>query len=369
MPEIALPYIPPAPYGTDVLSPGQLRDGAISIGESRMPHAGYPQLRVGGEHGRLFMTPEQAMEATGFEEVYMRSDGTALKIDRIVLPGGHDTNSRTREAFLADSANVENLIYPPIPDIVTGSDASVDDIDPPAFQRFLDSGFTVFDQHNRPLPGSFDRVVQLLGLRTRGRSGEPLGMPVGNGTFASPGSHPAADVFPLMPIAPGSDELAVLVYGRPPTAQSVGVWAPPGGFGSKADIVDEKYSSWQSAVRLCAQKTGVNVSEYAHVLTHTEFALSSPTTANAGLISESHLAIVPYTEEFAARALHEVPTGEAIVGVQWLAVNALLAANSKLRRWATIDQRHDNPQPNQIFWSTHMRGLVASINMYRSLMQ
>lgn len=357
-------YAPPSPHGTDILLPTVLRDGAISICESGNPRDGYPPLQMGGPHSRLFWTPEQTIAASSCEEVYQRSDGTLTKITRVILPPGHDTNSQSRASFLSSQANVDNLLSPPIPDIQTGSDCRVDDFEPGAFQRFLDAGHTVFDQHDRPLPGSFERVTQLFGLRTRGISGEPVGMPLGNGTFSSPGNHPAADGFPLMPITPGSTELAMPFYGRPPTDQSVAVWAPPGGFGNRADVVDGRYSSWQSVVRLCALpfKAGIDVSPFVHMPVHTEFALSSPTTAHAGLIAESHLVVVPHTQEFARQVLYEIPDGH-VEGVHWLAVSALVKANSELRRRAAIDPAHEGP--NQIVWSTHMRGLVAAVNAYR----
>lgn len=364
MRSINLPYIPPIPQGTNELPPPQLRDGAISIAESGWPHDGYPELLAGAGHSRLYMTPEQVAEAASHEEVYRRSDGVTLKITRVVLPSGHDTASLSRKAFLADPGNVDTLLYPPIPDIVTGDPVMVDDFVPGAFQQYLDSDFTVFDQHNRPLPGSFPRVIQLLGLKSKGATGEPLGMPVGNGTFASPGYHPTADVFALMPLSEGGDELALLAYGRPPTKQSLGVWAPPGGFGNNKDVVDGRYDSWQTVVRQCLLKTGIDIGEYAgaSTVTHTEYALSSPTTINAGLIAESHLVAVPYQHEFARTVLHEIPVGENIIGAQWLALDALLAANNKLRLKAALHPTRTRTEADQIFWSTHMRGLVASIN-------
>src|SRR5687768_8696033 len=251
-----IPYIPPEHASTDVLPLDLLRDGALNIIESRTPRAGYPQFRTGQRSGRLFMTPEETLEATQFEEAYEKSDGTLLKIARIELPSGHDTISVSRQEFLDSPTNVTSLIFPPINDITTAPGGGTEQIDDATFQRFLDSGYTVFDQHNRPLPGSYARVLQLLSLRTRGDHGEPLGMPVGNGTFASPGNHPAGDVAPLMRMKDGT--LAVCVYGKPRTDQSFEVWALPGGFGSREDIVDGKYSALRTAARHCLTKTGVD---------------------------------------------------------------------------------------------------------------
>lgn len=359
--EIALPYIPPKRPNTDVLPLPVLRDGAINVVESRVPREGYPSFRTGQNRGRLFMTPEEVMEATSFEETWERSDGTLLKIARITLPAGHDTKSTSREAFLADEENRAKLIYPELPDIDTGSKQLVDKV---TFQRYLDSGYTVFDQHNRPLPGSYDRVLQLLSLRTRGNTGEPLGMPVGNGTFASPGSHPAGDTFPLTPISANSDELAVLVYGRPRTDQSFEVFASPGGFGSREDILDGRYSSRRTIARLCLQKTGFDIREFTSVLVHTEFALSSPTTINSGLIAENYLTIVPYSQDIAREVTREVPMGTEVNGAYWIAVSALVRKNTELRR-ASLRRDYDPRDPDQIFWSTHMRGLIAAVNLHR----
>lgn len=363
MPEVIIPYVPPHHPNTDVLPLPVLRDGAINIVESRTPRAGYPQFRTGQQGGRLFMTPEEVLEATQFEETWEKSDGTLLKIARVELPNGHDTNSASRQDFLNNPANRANLIFPAIDDITTtvgGEGAKISD---ETFQMYLDSGYTVFDQHNRPLPGSFERVTQLLSLRTRGDSGEPLGMPVGNGTFASPGSHPAADGFPIMPIAKGSRKLAALLYGRPRTDQSFEVWAPPGGFGSRADVVDGKYSSLKTVVRLCRDKTSFDVEQFPLHLVHTEFALSSPTTINSGLIAENYMIPVPYSQEIARTVLHEIPMESEVVGAQWISISALVKKNTQLRR-AAIRQDYNPQDPDQIFWSTHMRGLINSVNAY-----
>jgi hypothetical protein len=364
MTERLIPYIPPPRPNTDVLPLPMLRDGAINIVESRVPREGYPQFRTGQPGGRLFMTREEVLEATQFEETYEKSDGTLIKIARIELLPGHDTQSTSRQAFLAENENQEKLLFPPIDDITTTIGGRGEKVDSETFQRYLDSGYTVFDQHDRPLPGSYERVIQLLSLRTRGDWGEPLGMPVGNGTFASPGSWPAGDGFPIMPTSPSGEELAVLVYGRPRTDQSFEVWASPGGFGSREDIVDGKYSSLKTITRLSLLKTGFDISPFGSTLIHTEFALSSPTTINSGLVSENHLVEVPYSQEIARNVLRELPMGKDVIGAQWLSISALVKVNTKLRR-AALRTDYDPTQPDQIFWSTHMRGLIAAVNEYR----
>jgi hypothetical protein len=361
MSEIFLPYIPPFNPNNDVLSLPALRDGAISATESGVPHKGYPHFETGKKGGRLFMTQAMVLEAASFEEAYERSDGTWTKVTRIELPPGHDTHSVTREHFLSAPQNHDTLIYPAVPDIVTGSN---DEIDDDTFQRFLDSGYTIFDQHNRPLPGSFDHVMQLLSLLTRGDSGKHLGMPVGNGTFSSPGSHPAADTFPMMPMGQGSDELAVLVYGRSRTDQSPEVLAPPGGFGTRLDIgQDGRYSPQLAIARLCLRKAAFDISEFISRPVHTEFALSSPTTINARLIAEGYLTTVPYSADIEVHP--EIPT-DFEEGAFWVAASAIVRKNTALRRASTRSD-YSPDTPDQIMWSTHMRHFIASNNTYRQL--
>ena len=302
------------------------------------------------------------MARTSGEEVHALSDGTLTKIHRVHMPPGHDTASPMRKEFLAEPANVGRLIYPPTPDIVTGSDAKVR---PEEFQRWLDMGFRVFDQHGRVLPGTLERVAQLLTLRTEGTFGTRLGMPVGNGTFSGPGAHPASDPFIFMRL-PGTNDLATLVWGHERTEQSHEVWVPPGGFGSAEDIVDGKYSSWRAAVRLCLRKTGFAISEFSHKLVLQEFALSSPSTINAILVPESHLVEVPYSRQLAPEILHEIPTGENIRGTRWLSLGALLRANNELRRQGTDPDFDHASRPDHLYWDTHMRGLVRAVNTLRS---
>jgi len=359
-----LPYVPPVQENTDELPLPQLRDGAINIIESGVEREGYPRFRTGQPSGRLFMTKEEVLEATQFEEAYELSDGTLTKIARIELPSGHDTISASRETFLSNPDNVANLIYPPERDITTmpTSSPGMQLISDEVFRRYLDSGYRVFDQHNRPLPGSFKRVMQLLSLRTRGDWGEPLGVPVGNGTFASPGYHPAGDAFPLMPLDDGG--LALLAYGRPRSTQSYEVWAPPGGFGSREDIDNGRYSSVETIMRLCRTKTDFDIMESPIKRVHVELALSSPTTINSGLISENYMVAVPRNQRIEREVLHEIPMGEDVVGPHWLSVSALVKLNTELRR-GSVRRDYDGSQPDQIFWSTHMRGLIAAVNHWR----
>jgi len=360
-PEISLPYIPPA-IALDTLSPDSLGAGARNVAESDRPRAGYPGLIPGYPGTRLYMGPEDLAAATKSEEVYELSNGKLTKIHRVQLPPGHDTASTSRQAFLADPANIRNLIYPPVPDIVTGS---TDRVDPESFQTWLDMGFRVFDQHDRVMPGSLERIAQLLALRTAGQYGRQLGMPVGNGTFASPGPHPASDPFILMPL-PETDDLAMLVWGHERTEQSHEVWVPPGGFGSREDIVDGRYSSWQAAVRLCLRKAGFDISTFPHWIVHQEFALSSPSTINSILVPESHLVKVPYSQDIAAKVLYEIPTGDDIRGTQWLSLGALIKLNTKLRRDGADPNFDHQAQPDHVYWDTHMRGLVRAVNLLRS---
>jgi hypothetical protein len=307
------------------------------------------------------MDAESVLAVTSGEEVWELSDGLLTKIHRVHLPPGHDTESPHRKGFLSHQENVDNLIYPPVPDIATGSDERVG---PEAFQRWLDMGFRVFDQHDRVMPGTLERIKQLLALRTEGRHGRRLGMPVGNGTFSSPGPHPAGDPFILMRL-PRTTDLATLVWGHARNEQSHEVWVPPGGFGSREDIVDGTYSSWQTAARLCLRKTGFDISEFPHRLVHQEFALSSPSTINSILVPEGHLVEVPYSGEIAAQVQHEIPTGDDVAGTQWLSLRALIRLNTDLRRRGTAPDFDHQSQPDHIYWDTHMRGLIKAVNALR----
>lgn len=358
-----LSYIPPSST-IDVLSPATLRAGARNVLESGMPRQGYPGLTASGyPDRRLHMSPEDILEVTSSEEVHQLTGGPLTKIHRIHLPSGHDATSQGRIDYLSNPANVDNLIYPPVPDITTGSDEMVD---PKAFQRWLDMGFRVFDQHDRVMPGTLERVIQLLGMRSQGRFGTPLGMPVGNGTFSSPGAHPASDPFIFMRLPDSDGDLATLVAGHPPTEQSHEVWVPPGGFGSKEDVVDGRYSSWQAAVRLCLKKTGFDISEFAHAPVLAEFALSSPTTINAILVPEAHAVEVPYSKDIAVNVSEQIPTGADVHGAQWLSLRALLNLNNTMRREGQASHFNHATQPDHIYWDTHMRGLVAAVNAIRA---
>lgn len=356
-----LPYIQPQ-VAVDVLSDEALRAGARNISESDRPRQGYPGLIPGYPETRLWMDREDLIAVTSCEEVHALSDGRLTKIHRVHLPAGHDTESPTRKAFLSDPANVSKLIYPPSPDIVTGSDAQVSRED---FQRWLDMGFRVFDQHDRVLPGTLERIAQLLAVRTEGRFGRRLGMPVGNGTFSGPGAHPASDPFVLMRL-PHTADLATLVWGHERGEQSHEVWVPPGGFGSAEDIVAGKYSSWHAAARLCLRKAGVDISAFQHELVLQELALSSPSTINAILVPESHLVEAPYSRELAPEVLDEVPTGEDIAGTQWISLKALLALNNRLRSQGTDPDFDHQAHPDHVYWDTHMRGLIRAVNTLRS---
>lgn len=356
-----LPYIPPN-VAVDVLSAEELRAGARNIAESDRPRQGYPGLIPGYPQTRLWMNREDLLAVTSGEEVHALSNGTLTKIHRVHLPPGHDTESPTRKQFLSNPANVDKLIYPPTPDIITGSDATASSED---FQRWLDMGFRVFDQHDRVLPGTLERITQLLALRTQGRFGARLGMPVGNGTFAGPGAHPASDPFILMRL-PHTNDLATLVWGHERTEQSHEVWVPPGGFGSGEDIVGGTYSSWHAAVRLCLRKTGVDISGFSHRVVLQELALSSPTTINAILVPESHVVEAPYSRELAPQILDEVPTGEHITGSAWISLKALLAVNNRLRRQGAMPDFDHQAAPDHVYWDTHMRGLIRAVNALRS---
>lgn len=353
-----LPYIPPA-ASVDILNDEALRAGARNVTESNRPREGFPGLIAGYPNKRLYMSREDVLAATMSEEVHELSDGTLTKIHRIYLTPGHDTASQSRQDYLSNPANVDNLLYPPVADITTGSNEKVA---PEAFRRWLDMGYRVFDQHDRVLPGTYERVIQLLGLRSQGKYGAKLGMPVGNGTFASPGPHPASDPFILMRLPDG--DLATLVWGHPPTEQSHEVWVPPGGFGSKEDVVEGRYSSWQAAVRLCLRKTGFDITEFPHMPVHTELALSSPTTINSILIPESHMVEVPFSRD--AKVLGEIPTGADAQGAQWLSLRALLRLNNDMRRQGQASELDQATQPDHIYWDTHMRGLIAAVNALRT---
>jgi hypothetical protein len=165
-----LPYRPPADVLNVVLDNDTLYAAARNIAESNTPRPGYPALLSGYPDGRLFMTSEAVLKNTHTEEVYALSDGTLTKIWRVTLTPGHDTRSDSE--FLADPSNVSNLIYPPVPDIVTGSEQKVNEA---TFQMWLDMGFRVFDQHNRVMPGSWKRrhSGQLLFILARGGSAMP----------------------------------------------------------------------------------------------------------------------------------------------------------------------------------------------------
>lgn len=355
-------YTPPIiEPGSDLLTPALIHDAANSITEAGHPAEGYPGFIPGEGPTRLFMHPSEVHAITTFDETYLRSSGCPVTINRVCLPGGHDAVSPGRSAFLHDAVD---LLYTPQPDIATGGEEQVPEED---FQQYIDAGYTVFDQHNRPMPGTYDRVVQLLGLRSNGR---PIGMPTGNGSFVAPGNHPAVDVFALRPGASGSQDLAVLLYGRPRSDQSPAVWAPPGGFGNASDIgpISSRYDAKQSAKRHAQNpdKAGealkdLDVRHLRHV--HTEYAISSHTTINANLVTQNFLYRVPYSRSNGEDTMHEVPTGEAIRGVAWIAVSALIKADTEMRKKAA---RGSFEEP-YIMWSAHMRGLIAAVNTYRSM--
>ena len=355
-----LPYIPTLDT-LDTLTPEALMMGARNVAESDRPREGYPGLISGYPKTRLHMEREALQAVTSTEEVHALSNGVLTKINRVTLPPGHDTESPMRKGFLSNPHNVDKLLYPPTEDIATGSGSTCS---PEEFQRWLDMGFRVFDQHDRVMPGTIDRVAQLLSLRTQGLEGGRLGMPVGNGTFSGPGAHPASDPFILMRI-PRTNDLATLVYGRPPTEQAHEVWAPPGGFGTAEDVIDGTYSSWQAAVRLCLAKAHVDISGFHHQLVHREFALSSPTTINAILVPESHMVEVPYSKDIADTVLYEVPRGSDVDGVHWLSLSALLDLNNTLRRAGTDPEFDHLSQPDHVYWDTHMRGLIKAVNTLR----
>lgn len=345
--------------GHDVLSPALLRDASVGIVEAGQPIAGYPGYGAYDGPHRLFMHPTEVHALTTFDETYVRSNGQLATISRVTLPAGHDAVNVSRQAFVAAIGNQKTFLQEPSPDIETGSGDALSEEE---FQQYIDAGYTVFDQHNRPLPGTYDRVVQLLGLRNQGM---PLGMPTGNGTFIAPGSHPAADVFALRPVGPNSRELAVLLCGRTATEQSPAVWAPPGGFGNNADLtaLSQQYSYAHTAKRNAQAKADLEIDIHSILRVATEQVVSSHTTINANLVVQSFLHRAPYSRD-GTLVLNEAPTGNDIHGVVWVALSALVAGDTDLRKRAASGTSDQAPY---LMWSAHMRGLKAAVGAYRKI--
>ena len=331
---------PPEPL---VRTDSQLAEIARNNTERDAPRPGYPSHTPSETTGRLFMTPQEIAARTSYQTI---GDTTIRILD---LPAGHDAiDSPDRQATLADEDVMATLLYDVDPEFATGQKYDFFAYHPERVQMWLAQGCRDFTTQGRPLiPG----IDQLLSLRTEGAAGDPLGIPTGMGSFVAHGLWRMVDGVILYEHTNG--ELDVLLRGRPED----GVWATVGGFGTRWDLDQTgNYSPERGVLRRCVQEVGLISAGLKLFVASRDYPVSSPTTASAGLVTDTRGVLVGRERYEVYGRVHPGDPVRDFAG--WVSVRQLLEQNGNAR------DGHIKPGSQIPVWTTHMRYIADAVDTH-----
>lgn len=305
--------IPPF-YQPRPLTPGQLREAAEAITAKPVPY-GYPIFRPGIDSpdegpSRLFMEPPEVMNRLREDALYDR------RILRFDMPLKHEA---TDPQHLNIRARYGQETLFPLAETFQSGDRH-GQLGRAAILTYLMAGYEVFDQHDRPLAWDPDSLMQIVGLRTCGTSGEPLGMPTGYGSFIAAGQHPVTKT--VLFTGPSNDPAVLLQASGTRGRGGNAVWRVFRGHGNRLDLNRQGYDVHSTAQRSLRFEAGVDVAREGLKVISERLLLTRRTTIHATLFLTAFWAYIQVDEEvqpYIYRPTH-VHTGES----RWLKVGSLL---------------------------------------------
>ena len=326
-------------------TPEELLSISYSLDQINAVVPGYPEL-----DDRLYIAPNEEIP---------RRIGNILgrQINQYEIPGGHDaTNSIYRAETLANVPAASRLYGIEDPDLPTSKaeDWSLPD-GHPTVVRALRAGCRDFTQHMQPLvPG----WRELLAIRTQ--DGRELGMPTGIGWYTHYWLSDMCDAV-TMRLAEDGDDIDVLLYTREEDNQSEQVWATPGGYVIKADVVRPEVTPLQAASeRRTSDRTDRDISGYAGVPLRVKYPISSGNTLVAGLKTTPYGRFVSdpdYMNEPSLVNPESVRPTEAGKRAGYVSLRAICESNPS---GGSSGQNHE--QQSFPVWTTHFEYLVAGLN-------